>query len=291
MHNFSYEYYRDHQLLPLCWKSLNDCCLPHFHSSIEIVYVASGEINANLNGQFYCVKEKNFLLVPSYTIHSYTTEFSSKSYIFTIPIDAISSYKSIFYKKTFASLLIESSDYSMELLHCMEAICTLSGLSITGRLSETEDVTTCYPAAIRLPGDMNSLLHENTIKGYTYVFLGLLIKQVGLSDIPNTKISTLAQDILIYLQDNYLTVLTLDDISNHFGYSKSRFSHIFNEYFGCKLIEYINGLRCRHALELLLEKKTTITEIALASGFDSTRTFYRAFQKSFGCTPSQYLIK
>ncbi len=291
MHNFSYEYYRDHQLLPLCWKSINDFCLPHFHSSMEIIYVTSGEIKANLNGQIYIVKEKNFLIVPSYTIHAYVTETSSKSYIFTIPLDAISGYKSTFFKKTFASLLVEDPNYGTELLHCMEAICTLSDLSIVGRNNETEEVTSCYPTAVQLPGDMNSLLKENTVKGYTYVFLGLLIKQVGLIDIPNTKISSLAQDILVFLQDNYLTMLSLEDISNHFGYSKSRFSHIFNEYFGCKLIEYINGLRCRHALELLLEKKTTITEIALASGFDSTRTFYRAFQKCFGCTPSQYLMK
>jgi AraC-like DNA-binding protein len=55
-------------------------------------------------------------------------------------------------------------------------------------------------------------------------------------------------------------------------------------------VEYINGLRCRHALELLREKNTTITDIALASGFDSTRTFYRAFQRCFGCTPNESLM-
>lgn len=290
MHSFSYEYNRDYQLLPLCWKSINNFCLPHFHSSMEIIYVISGEIKANLNGQSYIVKETNFLIVPSYTIHTYTTEISSIMYIFTIPLDAISTYKSTFFKKTFASLLVENSYCCMELLHCMEAICKLSNLGVFRR-GKAEDATSCYLTAICLPGDMNSLLKENVIKGYTNVFLGLLIQQVGLIDIPNTKISSLAQEILIYLQDNYLTALSLYDISNHFGYSKSRFSHIFNEYFGCKLIEYINGLRCRFALELLLEKKTTVTDIALASGFDSTRTFYRAFQKCFGCTPSQYLEK
>lgn len=289
MYNFSYEYYRDNQLIPLCWKSVNDYCLPHFHSSIEIVYVISGEIKATLNGQIYNVKQKNFLIVPSYTIHAYVTEVSSKSYIFTIPLDTISSFKSILSKKTFASLLVENPHYYKELIHCLDSICTLSQLSIIVENDSKED-TSCFADA-NLPNDMDSLLHENTVKGYTYAFLGLLIKQVGLIDIQNTKITSLAQDILIYLQDNYLKLLSLEDISERFGYSKSRFSHIFNEYFGCKLVEYINGLRCRYALELLQEKSTTITDIAFASGFDSTRTFYRAFQKCFGCTPSQYLMK
>jgi AraC-like DNA-binding protein len=267
---------------------VNDYCLPHFHSSIEIVYVISGEIKATLNGQLFNVKQKDFLIVPSYTIHAYTTEVSSKSYIFTIPLDTISSFKSILSKKTFASLLVENPHYCKELIHCLDSICTLSELSI---IVDDSKEDTSYFVDANLPNDMDSLLHENTVKGYTYVILGLLIKQVGLIDIQNAKITSLAQDILIYLQDNYLKLLSLEDISDRFGYSKSRFSHIFNQYFGCKLVEYINGLRCRYALELLQEKSTTITEIALASGFDSTRTFYRAFQKCFGCTPSQYLMK
>ena len=266
MNDFLYEYNRDNEKNPVCWKSKNDNCMPHFHSSIEILYVTSGEIKATLNGQLYLVKQMDFLIVPSYTIHTYTTETASHSYVFTIPLDSIPSYKSTFSRKTFASLLAESPATDKELKHCLDAIRTLSA-------SE------------------NSFMLENIVSGYAYVFLGLIINHVGLMDIPNKKITSLAQDILIYLQDSYLNFMSLEDIANHFGYSKSRFSHIFNEYFGCKLVEYINGLRCRYALELLQNKKTTITEIALASGFDSSRTFYRAFQKSYGCTPSQYLQK
>jgi len=266
MNHFLYEYNRDNEKSPLCWKSKNDYCFPHFHSSIEVICVTSGEITATLNGQVFLVKEMDFLIVPSYTIHIYTTEKFSNSYVFTIPLDSIPSYKITFLKKTFASLLVKKPKSGKELMHCLDTICNLTTSA-------------------------NPIMQENIVKGYTYVFLGLLITQVGLVDIPNTKITSLAQDILIYLQDNYLNFLSLEDIAEHFGYSKSRFSHIFNEYFGCKLVEYINGLRCRYSLELLQGKKTTITEVALTSGFDSIRTFYRAFQKCFGCTPSQYSLK
>lgn len=299
MNNFSYEYYRDNQKRALCWKSVNDNCLPHFHSSIEIIYVTSGEIKATLNGQVYSVKANSFLIVPSYTIHIYTTEVSSLSYVLTIPLDTIPSYKVAFLKKTFSTLLIESPYYADELIHCLDALCDLSRDYIYIR-PRPEDIPiddcmmnglACCMVNLDPPSILHSPMEENIVKGYTYVFLGLLIGQVGLIDIPNTKITSLAQEILIYLQNNYQQVISLEDIAAHFGYSKSRFSHIFNEYFGCKLIEYINGLRCRYALELLEEKNTTVTEIALASGFDSTRTFYRAFRKCFGCTPNQYLLK
>jgi AraC-like DNA-binding protein len=118
--------------------------------------------------------------------------------------------------------------------------------------------------------------------------MGLLIQESGLTELSNNRTISLAQEILIYLQDNYLKPVTLKDTALHFGYSKSRFSHIFNEYFDCTLVDYINGLRSRHALKLLQESDITVTEIGLSCGFDSTRTFYRAFSKTFSCTPGEY---
>lgn len=264
--NFSYEYLRDTDNQLVCWKVDNNNFWPHFHSSIEIIYVIEGELKVTLNGVVYQVKQNNFLIIPSYYIHSYVTEEYSSAYIIIIPLDSVPSYKSTLKKKTFANLLFEDPAHNDEILYCLEAICNTSL-------------------------DMSTPTHTNIMKGYTYVFLGLLINHVGLIDIPNTKMISLGQDILIYLQENYLKPVNLEEIAQYFGYSKSRFSHIFNEYFDCKLIEYVNGLRCHHAMELLQVKSTTITDIALASGFDSTRTFYRAFQKCFGCTPNEYVLK
>lgn len=264
--NFSYEYSRDNFNRIVCWKVDDNYCLPHFHSSIEIVYVTAGEMKITLNGQVYLVHQNNFLIIPSYFIHSYATDHFSSAYILIIPLESIPSLKNTFIKKTFASLLVEKPPCEQELKHCLDALCsTTKGSYLKGG--------------------------ETVLKGYVCVFLGLMIQHVGLIDITDTKMISLAQEILIYFQENYLKPLKLEEISEHFGYSKSRFSHIFNEFFDCKLVEYVNGLRCRHALELLREKNTTITDIALASGFDSTRTFYRAFQKCFGCTPHESLIK
>lgn len=263
--NFSYEYARDNFNQVVCWKVDNNHCLPHFHSSVEIIYVTDGELKITLNGQVYLVRKNNFLIIPSYFIHSYATDHYSSAYILIVPLDSIPSYKNTLSKKTFATLLVENIPCEEELHHCLDALCNISG-------------------------KINSAL-ETVLKGYVYVILGLLINHVGLIDKKDTKMISLAQEILIYLQENYLHPQKLSDIAEHFGYSSSRFSHIFNEFFDCKLIEYINGLRCRHALELLRENNTTITDIALASGFDSTRTFYRAFQKCFGCTPNEALLK
>lgn len=275
--NFSYEYVRDNINQIVCWKVDNNHYWPHFHSSIEIIYVTAGELKITLNGQVYLVHQNNFLIIPSYFIHSYATDHYSTAYILIIPLESIPSYKNTFSKKTFASLLVENTPCEEDLKYCLDSLCNI-----------TNDIRP--DSLCNIVNNVNPAALETVLKGYVYVFLGLLINHVGLVDITDTKMISLAQEILIYLQGNYLLPLKREEISEHFGYSRSRFSHIFNEFFDCKLVEYINGLRCRHALELLREKSTTITDIALASGFDSTRTFYRAFQKCFGCTPNESLM-
>ena len=98
----------------------------------------------------------------------------------------------------------------------------------------------------------------------------------------------LIKDILIYLQQHYTGDISMQQLARHFGYSKSRFSHLFNEQLGCTLADYVNSLRCQHASQLLLETKQPVMDIALQVGFECVRTFYRAFKRYYGVTPSQY---
>lgn len=54
--------------------------------------------------------------------------------------------------------------------------------------------------------------------------------------------------------------------------------------------DYVNHLRAEYAVKLMKEKPLlSIEAIAEESGFSSRSTFYRAFYKVFGMTPTQYL--
>lgn len=261
-----YEYARDHLQSIECWTTVNDCYPSHFHSSLEFLYLTSGALSAIINGQTYTVESHDLLIVPSYSIHSYDTPSASFGYVLTIPLEQIPSYGGLFRSKMFASALVKRAKAEKELAHCLRAIQAYFGRERT-------------PVA------------ANIVKGYAYVFLGLLIGEVGLTDIPNPKTASLAQGILLYLQDNFHRPLPLGEIAAHFGYSKSRFSHVFNQYFGCTVTAYLGNLRCQSALELMKLRNLTVTEIALSSGFESTRTFYRAFKSCFGCSPKQYVAQ
>lgn len=262
-----YESNRDNVGYPCCWETVNDCFSAHFHRTIEIFYVKEGELEAIINGQTWLAGPGCFILSSSYFIHSYSTRVYSKGYVLTVPYDAAKPYHSLFSNKVFASPFLPASPDNEELISCMEALRAFSSSL----------------------GSRNPLTREAILIGYTNAFLGLLIDRAGLADSKTDKVILFSKDILRYLQENYSEPLTLETVSRHFGYSKSRFSHIFNQYFGCSLTAYINNLRCRHACKLLKEKNdSTVTDISLACGFDSTRTFYRLFKSYAGVTPTEY---
>lgn len=54
-------------------------------------------------------------------------------------------------------------------------------------------------------------------------------------------------------------------------------------------IEFIYYIRLRHAMELLLERKMSVSEIAYAVGFKNPSSFTKSFKKHFGKSPSDYL--
>ena len=56
--------------------------------------------------------------------------------------------------------------------------------------------------------------------------------------------------------------------------------------------DYLNSLRINHATKLLekgLDPSHSIDAIYLESGFNSRATFYRAFKKSYDCSPIEYM--
>jgi AraC-like DNA-binding protein len=52
--------------------------------------------------------------------------------------------------------------------------------------------------------------------------------------------------------------------------------------------EFIRNYKLNKSAKLILEKRLSITQIALEVGFGSPAQFTRAFQKHFNCLPSEF---
>lgn len=101
------------------------------------------------------------------------------------------------------------------------------------------------------------------------------------------KFKVLVEDGELYLNPE----LKQSDIAEKMGFSSNYLSKILNEKKSMNFNEYINTLRIYRAKELLLNdefQNYTNAAIGLESGFNSKSTFFKAFKKHTGTTPSNF---
>lgn len=75
-------------------------------------------------------------------------------------------------------------------------------------------------------------------------------------------------------------------IAQQLGISVRQLERLFGRYFNTSPGRYYMELRLDRARNLLLQTEMSISEIAIASGFQSVGHFTRLYRKSFGTTPS-----
>lgn len=94
--------------------------------------------------------------------------------------------------------------------------------------------------------------------------------------------------ILFYVSTRYREDISLQHLSQHFGYTTQHISLMFKRYLNTNYYTYLTKLRLDRAKFLLMTSKKHIIDIALECGFSSEHAFINHFKKWYQMTPSQY---
>ncbi len=94
--------------------------------------------------------------------------------------------------------------------------------------------------------------------------------------------------VLVYIQDNIERPLSLAPLAAVANFSPFHFHRIFSACIGESLYEYIRRVRLEKAAQKLALSTDSITEIALAAGYETPAAFTKAFKKVFGKNPTQF---
>ena len=95
-------------------------------------------------------------------------------------------------------------------------------------------------------------------------------------------------EILAYLEKNYPSNLTLDQLAESFAMSVSTFQRFFRENLGHSPMGYLRGIRLEKAAMKLEEGKDSLAQIAQDCGFYDASHFGRLFKQYWGVTPGEY---
>lgn len=102
---------------------------------------------------------------------------------------------------------------------------------------------------------------------------------------------SLQKDMVSYIYQHYAERLTLANIASAGHVCQNKCCSIFRRYLQQSPIDFLNAYRLEVSCNLLRNTDTSITDIALACGFNHLSYYSKLFQRKYSCTPSVWRKK
>lgn len=221
----------------------------HFHNSIEIVTVTKGKCSVFINGIENTLSVGDCAFIGRFDVHYYKYYPNSEFYVFLIS----------------EKYLGENNDFDKARLEMFLPKC-----------EKYKHIISLFESAYEFWEDSS----ESYRKGAVNIILGALSSQYPLIEREEKGDVRTLVNSLIYISENFKNEITLEFLSAMLGYSKNYFSAIFNKFTGMNLRTYINR---RRIIEFERIKNSnpeiSVSEAARQCGFNSLKTFYRAYHK------------
>lgn len=96
------------------------------------------------------------------------------------------------------------------------------------------------------------------------------------------------QEVREYLDNNYESRISLEQMAEFAGMSKGYFCTKFKQNTGKSFVDYLNLLRIEKATVALSSSDLSIIDISLSVGFEDVNYFCRVFRRYMGISPSGY---
>lgn len=97
------------------------------------------------------------------------------------------------------------------------------------------------------------------------------------------------EGIIEYIRSSYRQdTLSLTTVADHFQLSPAYLSRLIKAQTHVTFSEYVEGLRMELAKQCLENTSMPVQDIVPYCGYTNTNTFFKAFKRTFGITPSEY---
>ena len=243
---------------------------PHWHDSIEIVYVLNGSIQVSCENKKITVGENEFVIVNSRTVHSVLSG-KNKALVLQIPKEMLRKYKPDIDMYNFEISMNPSGDVEKTRLERVKKIFT--------------DMYVIYD--IRPEGYLlkfNSLLYE-----LLYQLIHSYSHKIVMKENINKESKQLDRlnDIMTWIKQHYREKISVAELAKEYGYNKEYLSRFFKAQTGMTIIDYLYTYRITRVCQELLNTAKPVSEIFDENGCSNRRVAMRIFKEIYRCTPAE----
>ena len=252
-------------------------CRAHIHKAVELLYVKEGSYTVTLDNTCYEIGEGDLILFCSGAIHHVVTGESAQNSYYVIKIPP--SFFLGFAKRD------AGAEYAMRFaLNRRESKC----LWRKEELKENE-----------IKRVLDTLVNEFTQGKYASevaiklkimeLLLTILRQYTPSEPLVNDQTSHLIYSVMNYVQERFAEDIDEKELAKSYGMSYSHFSRSFKKVTGMTFKNYLNRTRISKAEQLLFLKGCSVSEAAIACGYNSISYFIKVYRLFTGTTPYKVL--
>ena len=245
----------------------------HSHDYYEIYFFADGNVKYYVENESYELKKGDVLIIPPGKMHRPVIEenIPYERYVLWI-------YNSYLMKNSGISGFIQSINALADAKNThLVSFADDRYEQLCGLLDKTLDnFHSC--------DDLSGYVAESCIM----LILDSLKKAFADADYAEYDKSDIIQQVIAYLNENYIVSPTLDELSAKFFVSKYYLSHRFKEYTKTSIRNYILTKKINLA-KALLKSGMPPQKVSEQCGFSTYSNFYKAFVERTGVSPRKYV--
>lgn len=250
---------------------------PHWHDEIELMYIVDGRMNYNVNGNTMLLDTNDCVIVNCRQMH-YSRSFEHQECTFFVLIfhPQLFTGHSFVYNK-YVLPVINNHDFKYRYFNSQHPFHRRISRLIKDVNKYKDDSS--YGYEMKIIGSMHLFWSD-------FIHCNRLVTE-NLPDADNSDLKT-QQDMLLFIHQNYMNKITLDDIAVSGNVCRSKCCTIFRHYLNTSPIDFLNQYRLETSCKLLCNSKLNITDIAINCGFVHNSYYSQMFRKFYKCSPREY---
>ncbi|MFC5471380.1 AraC family transcriptional regulator [Cohnella suwonensis] len=248
----------------------------HWHEHLEVLYFVSGQATIECGSLPLDFRAGEICVVNSNELHYGISHSEDLSYYaMIVDISLLHSHAADAVEKKFITPISQNR------------------LLFQNRISDDLRVSGCM-LAINDELETKTIGYELSVKAHLYRLLTLLVRHyvatVREQDEYRARLKELERlaPVFLYIDEHAKEKLTVQQLADVAGLSRFHFSRLFKQVTDKSLVEYVNLVRINQSESLLRDRRLTISEIALATGFSDIYYFSRTFKKLKNVSPSEW---
>lgn len=245
----------------------DDIAQAHYSTSLEIFLSINIEGEFLIDGKTWKLGGIHAFVVPPYSIHSVSLKKGpGEVYLLQFSFEALEPYLGLIQLLSLSNRRIlphcVSEDYTPMLLEHLRSL-----------IQHDQDLMRCMHILLDIVMGISTICAPDKEEE---------------APIEKFKSSNDIQAVILWTMNHFKQPISLDEVAQIAGYTKSYFCTWFKKNAGLSYQTYLNILKINYSCEVLM-KTSSIAAACESIGFSNQSYFIQLFKEIKGCTPMQYI--